>query len=470
MHGRSPRALAFAQQAHKFTFYVLPIVLNPHLSSFSFRAFDMKKRTGSRPAQLLLLGTCLLLLGIVARTTGVRLVYSKSHYLQGADDIWKQQNNHNGLKELTRGRLNTVECLLSSGFDWQPMNGSSGWHLMSTVEAHPYPSGMQARCDMVIGSRFTKFQPSLHRRAWIRSWSPRTVFVRNDLMQSFVKTVLPCLSEPFVLLSGDSDLTLPRQIDLRFPKVLDPSLWHQLLEDDRVIHMFVENLDSAVHPKLSGLPLGVSAYNYPNRQADYLLSYVQSRPAVIPLTDRPLRAMHVARLRDGRGQWADRQHVQDLCVRNWSNMCNSPSGLNTTGLWQAMQAVPFVLCAHGGGLDPSPKAWEALLLGSIPIIQHFPGDDAYNYLPVVFVDSWHEGSLSQNALERWRRLLQPWFVDPIKRTEVLHRLSLEFWWQKVTAALEGRLIQFQTDHPYIALEWRPSPSEQGPQTITPPTK
>ena len=31
-------------------------------------------------------------------------------------------------------------------------------------------------------------------------------------------------------------------------------------------------------------------------------------------------------------------------------------------------SVPFVACVHGGGLDPSPKAWEALLVGTIPII------------------------------------------------------------------------------------------------------
>jgi hypothetical protein len=42
------------------------------------------------------------------------------------------------------------------------------------------------------------------------------------------------------------------------------------------------------------------------------------------------------------------------------------------------------------GLDPSPKAWEAILLGTIPIIQYSTLDDAYERFPVVFVNEWNE--------------------------------------------------------------------------------
>jgi hypothetical protein len=122
-----------------------------------------------------------------------------------------------------------------------------------------------------------------------------------------------------------------------------------------------------------------------------------------------------------------------------------------------MQAVPFILCVHGGGLDPSPKAWESLLLGTIPVMQHFPGDDAYRHLPVVFVDFWHEGSLTAALLQQWRLQLAPWFEEPDKRAVVLHRLSSHFWWDKVTAAYEGRLGEFMMANPHIAIEWRPNP-------------
>lgn len=50
----------------------------------------------------------------------------------------------------------------------------------------------------------------------------------------------------------------------------------------------------------------------------------------------------------------------------------------------------FIACIHGGGIDPSPKAWEALMVGTIPIIQHSTLDDAYSRLPVMFVHDWSE--------------------------------------------------------------------------------
>ena len=58
---------------------------------------------------------------------------------------------------------------------------------------------------------------------------------------------------------------------------------------------------------------------------------------------------------------------------------------------------PFIACVHGAGIDPSPKAWEALLVGTIPIIQHSTLDNAYERLPVMFVNEWSE--LFQNDTE-----------------------------------------------------------------------
>ena len=61
----------------------------------------------------------------------------------------------------------------------------------------------------------------------------------------------------------------------------------------------------------------------------------------------------------------------------------------------------------GGGLDPSPKAFEAVLSGSIPIIQHYPGDDAYREFPVVFVDDWDVKTITGERLAVWPDKLTP---------------------------------------------------------------
>jgi hypothetical protein len=67
-------------------------------------------------------------------------------------------------------------------------------------------------------------------------------------------------------------------------------------------------------------------------------------------------------------------------------------------------------------MDPSPKAWESIMAGSIPIIQHSTLDDAYRHLPVAFVDSWEQLLQPANAtamealLRGWIEELQPYYV------------------------------------------------------------
>ncbi len=94
----------------------------------------------------------------------------------------------------------------------------------------------------------------------------------------------------------------------------------------------------------------------------------------------------------------------------------------------AVAQHPFLLCLHGGGADPSPKAWEAVLTGAfrnlpsvmrslfnarqflfcsagtIPIIEHSALDDAYSQLPVAFVRNITEFMLWDNktaVMKQW---------------------------------------------------------------------
>ncbi|CAK0819409.1 unnamed protein product [Prorocentrum cordatum] len=106
------------------------------------------------------------------------------------------------------------------------------------------------------------------------------------------------------------------------------------------------------------------------------------------------------------------------------------------GTWSARwwQNHSFVLCAHGGGLDPSPRAVQAIAAGAIPIIQHSPLDAAYSLLPVVFVDSWTAEALTVEKLRRWKEELLPYYDDPRLRIEVIKRLTMDYWWR---VALDG---------------------------------
>jgi hypothetical protein len=101
-----------------------------------------------------------------------------------------------------------------------------------------------------------------------------------------------------------------------------------------------------------------------------------------------------------------------------------------------IKGYPFLICNHGGGIDPSPKSWTAILAGVIPIMEHFPGDSIYDDLPVVFIDNWEPDQITPSKLTAWRENLLPYFTDPEKRAKVLDKLMTKYWWDKVMKTLE----------------------------------
>ena len=77
-------------------------------------------------------------------------------------------------------------------------------------------------------------------------------------------------------------------------------------------------------------------------------------------------------IRSGTGQWKDRHDVMKMCLKNLKihnkDVCYRPIDMDKNGVkhkefLKLLVEYPFVACVHGGGIDPSPKAWEALLLG-----------------------------------------------------------------------------------------------------------
>jgi hypothetical protein len=145
----------------------------------------------------------------------------------------------------------------------------------------------------------------------------------------------------------------------------------------------------------------------------------------------------------------DRQDVQKLCRGPWAGFTSTSAtrrgdaggklDLISSEQWVfTLARHEFTLCVHGGGLSPNPKAWEALLAGSIPILARDPEGmgsltEVFEGLPVAWVTRWSADALSPTKLQAWLKELRPAFEQPEKRAEVLKRLSMEYWWQKVEA-------------------------------------
>lgn len=279
-------------------------------------------------------------------------------------------------------------------------------------------TGVSKRCDW-----FVHCENVLNRAG---TDCPRTIFLsshRGDrTVRYFVREVLPTLRSRFNLIIAGEDFTFPtgRGDARRNPFRHLQGEVGRLLAHEHLVRAFVENLDTT-HPKLSPIPLGLLPY------ADYHLYEGLIEAGCAGLSSRPIGCFCCHRNRTG-PQWKDRKRVTKLCKTKWQGFVTHADTLSWESFRETLLASRFCICVRGGGYDPSPRAWQALLCGCIPIIRRSPLDDAYARLPVVFVDDWEPDSITPAKLERWLDEHRASFEDPSLRRNVLQMLTLDYWW------------------------------------------
>lgn len=295
-------------------------------------------------------------------------------------------------------------------------------------------SGIAARCDWVVLSDEREPRVALRRR--VQGNQPRHVFL--SLREPFAalafleEEVLPRIEGPFRLISGSEDVTLPRQLDQRWRRFHEDERQRiaRLLDDPRLIAWAAENLDTRFHPKLLPLPLGLT---FPEGGGDTPLAI----PRIPPQACRPLRLLCAHRLREG-PQWETRRRVSALArgaLAAWSTVLDQE--VPERRFVQLLRQHAFVLCVAGGGLDPSPKAWLAMLHGTIPVVRSSALDGAYADLPVAFVPEWSAEALAPDRLAALQRQLIGAIDTPGGRRRTVERLGLEHWWERILSFTPG---------------------------------
>jgi hypothetical protein len=167
------------------------------------------------------------------------------------------------------------------------------------------------------------------------------------------------------------------------------------------------------------------------------MTHVNLTQGTVAIENRPLQFLVAHRMRTGKGPWEKRVKINEMCLDHQDlhaaeSLCISPhrnatrdhrKGIPQSDYIALAHNASFVLCVKGGGLDPSPKAWEAIMLGTIPIVHRSTLDDAYSLLPVVFVREWRQlfGPVEQvrERLRALRTQLTPYYSDPTLRAQVL---------------------------------------------------
>lgn len=243
---------------------------------------------------------------------------------------------------------------------------------------------------------------------------------------NFVNKVLPTLTKPFILVTNNSDWTIPDDVS----KEAEILLTHPLLT-----HWFAQNctLDD---PKITRIPIGLDYHTLAPKQKPL---FAWSRPEMHPWGQKvpPIEQEHSLILKEKSSSYF--WNRQPKAYANFQFLMTTRYGkidrvecLNTVPkelvyyeptkcirdiCWSNMIKYAFVLSPQGNGMD-CHRTWEALCLGCIPILKSSGLDLLFQDLPVWIVNDW-----SEVTLENMKRIIEEYK----NRSFNYEKLTLKYW-------------------------------------------
>ena len=244
-----------------------------------------------------------------------------------------------------------------------------------------------------------------------------SIFVHQSAIKHFVRRSLPKIRDPFVLVSGDCDHAVGPE---RLGEALNTVLNHPLL-----IAWYSQNL-AIDHPKIHPMAIGLDYHTMkygrvpewgptasPRAQEDTLHT---TRLFSSPLQDRTPLGYSNWHFKPGNG---DRAQVIKRFPKDASYF--EPQVTERAESWRRNSKYFFTISPQGVGMD-CHRTWEAILLGSTPIIPDLPINRLFETLPVVIIQDWAQITPEFLKAEKQRILSQTFDFAP---------LLLETWRRKI---------------------------------------
>lgn len=271
------------------------------------------------------------------------------------------------------------------------------------------------------------------------------IYVHTELLDSFAARALPRITSPFTLLTGNSIMTIrPGQIR---KETLAAILGHPQFR-----HWFAQNL-GMTHRAMSPIPLGMDYHTLSiGRQPSWGQAASPAaqeaeldalRATLPPLHDRAPTAFCNWQFASGnpwRAALQDRLDPQAVAYQ--------PTRLPRRETWQANARHLFTISPRGRGMD-CHRTWEALAIGSVPIVDDLPIRPLFASLPVLLVRDWAQVTPAWLQAERERILSETFDFAPLLQ---------RFWIVRIAGrtALPALNMRYQTflDTPLADLDTR----------------
>lgn len=220
---------------------------------------------------------------------------------------------------------------------------------------------------------------------WIRTGSH---FNQPNDLEQFVRTVLPNITRPIRLISGDGDAGVPGN--------LMPGVSDAILEHPMVNVWYTQNYDGSVnHPKIRPLPIGLDLHFGFNTAA-----YKRLEPLLKAAADSsPPSERHNVVFVGSLGNSNPERSRMFEALRDTPHVTFSDDRVDYADAMREYGKYRFAVSPRGNGID-CHRTWELLAVRTIPILLTSSIDSLFENLPVVIVKDWTEVQNSEN-LERW---------------------------------------------------------------------
>ena len=257
-----------------------------------------------------------------------------------------------------------------------------------------------------------------------------SIYLHFDMVEQFINNYLDKMENPFVIVSGNSDHTVIDDI---------PSA-HKLLDHDKLIMWYSQNVTYS-HPKLNHIPIGVDYHTLSISHGNHDWTSLKTpispvlqeselrniKKTFIPLINT--RCISVTNFHLAMGPPLRRTQIRTKIY----NILKDKKGIEwlpkqtREEFWKSLNDVAFVICPFGNGLD-THRAWEAISLGRIPIIEKSELNEVFKDLPVAIIDDWN------NFNEIWLEREFTRIVNLIKNKEYkLNKVLLTYWSNKINS-------------------------------------
>lgn len=198
------------------------------------------------------------------------------------------------------------------------------------------------------------------------------VFVRSECLGNFFKSIHPFIPQKYILLTHVDDYAIPGG-------------FISYLNDPKIIHWFAINPSIVDHHKFTKIPIGYWQIKVDQPFTNLLFEDLRK------LNNRP----HMLYLNFGLWSNPERTFVKNLFINK--PFCYVAENKPYFEYLKEMAKCKFVLSPPGNGLD-CHRTWEALMVGSIPIVKSSNLNSLFEGLPVLIITDWNV--VNQKYLEK----------------------------------------------------------------------